>query len=127
MHNRKMSILDEIAAQRRVDVAAAKAQVSESQLHLAIRKHEEAFGPALNVLDRLHVSGVSARSPHSACSFSLNSNVKKAHGCCYYIAVETVVVACGSGCRVQARQSQQGRHCHWRRHQRWRETLEWSH
>lgn len=54
-----MSILDEIAAQRRVDVAAAKAQVSEKQLRETIRKHEEAFGPALNVLDRLHVSGVS--------------------------------------------------------------------
>lgn len=68
MHNQKMSILDEIAAQRRVDVAAAKARVSESQLHEAIRKHEESFGRALNVLDRLHVAGVSARSPRSALS-----------------------------------------------------------
>lgn len=56
-----MSILDEITEQRRVDVAAAKQHVTAQQLRDKIRETEAAFGPALNVLDRLNAPVVSAQ------------------------------------------------------------------
>lgn len=58
---RKMSILDVITKQRRVDVADAKQRVSEQQLREKIRATERTFGSALNVLDRLNAPVVSRK------------------------------------------------------------------
>ncbi|CAI5710944.1 unnamed protein product [Hyaloperonospora brassicae] len=48
------NILEEIAAQRRLDVATAKRSVPAEQLAQEIRRTEDAYGPALCVLDRLY-------------------------------------------------------------------------
>nr|BAP69055.1 RxLR effector candidate protein [Hyaloperonospora arabidopsidis Emoy2] len=48
------NILEEIAAQRRLDVAAAKQSVSAEELVEKIRVTEETYGSALSVLDRLY-------------------------------------------------------------------------
>ncbi|GLE00662.1 hypothetical protein PINS_up009450 [Pythium insidiosum] len=49
-----MSILDDITAQRRADVAAAKQSVSAATLREKIEATERTFGPALNVIARLN-------------------------------------------------------------------------
>ena len=52
------NILEEIAAQRRLDVAAAKRSVPAEQLAEKIRRTEDTYGPALCVLDRLYTPAV---------------------------------------------------------------------
>ena len=52
------NIIEEIAAQRRLDVAAAKRSVSAEQLAEKIRRTEDVCGPALCVLDRLYTPAV---------------------------------------------------------------------
>ena len=52
------NILEEIAAQRRLDVAAAKQSVSAEELVEKIRVTEETYGSALSVLDRLYAPAV---------------------------------------------------------------------
>ncbi|TYZ57730.1 hypothetical protein PybrP1_000714 [[Pythium] brassicae (nom. inval.)] len=49
-----MSILEEITAQRRADIAEAQQHVSEEQLRNRIRMTEATLGPALDVLARLN-------------------------------------------------------------------------
>lgn len=48
------SILDEITAQRRVDVADAKRQKGEDELRTAVDAFEKQYGPPLDVLARLN-------------------------------------------------------------------------
>lgn len=55
-----MSILDDITAQRRADVAAAQLRVSQAQLREQIQATEAALGPALDVLARLNAPAVRA-------------------------------------------------------------------
>jgi hypothetical protein len=52
------NILEEIAAQRRLDVAAAKKAVSAEQLVKLIERTEGIYGSALRVLDRLNAPAV---------------------------------------------------------------------
>lgn len=54
-----MTILQEITAQRQLDVAAAKAAVSASELRERIAAEEARLGPPLDVLRRLNVAAVS--------------------------------------------------------------------
>ncbi|DAZ98929.1 TPA: LOW QUALITY PROTEIN: hypothetical protein N0F65_001368 [Lagenidium giganteum] len=63
---RRMSILDEITAQRRLDVLAAKAQVLEEQLRNQIAQVEAQYGPALDVLKRLNAPPQNAGWSHMA-------------------------------------------------------------
>ncbi|KAI9914494.1 hypothetical protein PsorP6_007631 [Peronosclerospora sorghi] len=48
------NILEEIATQRRLDVAAAKLIVSAEKLEEKVNNTEKVYGPALHVLDRLN-------------------------------------------------------------------------
>ena len=52
------NILEEIAAQRRLDVAAAKQVTSAEQLRKKIESTESVYGPPLPVLERLNAPAV---------------------------------------------------------------------
>ncbi|TMW64388.1 hypothetical protein Poli38472_013010 [Pythium oligandrum] len=68
-----MSILDEITAQRRVDVAHAKQQVAPDALRTQIQTTEAQFGPALDVIQRLN-----APAPNGWSQLALAAEFKRA-------------------------------------------------
>ncbi|RLN75198.1 hypothetical protein BBJ28_00010808 [Nothophytophthora sp. Chile5] len=114
-----MNILQEIAAQRRQDIAAAKQRVPAEQLVKEIEATENVYGPALPVLERLNAPAV-----RGIYTLQKRKGRKEAHVVCYVSAfVEGGMERHCTGRGVQARQSEQGRHCNGSRHSRCLSTL----